>query len=115
MHPHAFARQFFGNNAPHAGSVGAIAIAIEHLEAINLPTLPFFHLAPEPDWNVGHAKIKIGQIGQLLAVKIAALDDNASPPARFLFDRINCQRFDKSCRYVRQPEWRFYQSTRCCD
>jgi hypothetical protein len=87
--------------------------AIQHFKTASFPALPFFYLAPEPNRNIGHAKIEIREIGQLLAVKIAALNDNASPAARFLFDRIDRQRFDKSCRDVSQAQRCFYELTRC--
>jgi len=45
-------------------------------------------------------------------VKITALDDNASSAPRFLCDRINRQRFDKSRRHLSQAERCFYQLTR---
>jgi len=48
----------------------------------------------------------------LLAVKIAALDDNPSPAPNLFRDRVDRERFDKSCRHVSQAERRFCQFTR---
>ncbi|PYL95157.1 MAG: hypothetical protein DMF18_08895 [Verrucomicrobia bacterium] len=48
-------------------------------------------------------------------MKIAAFDDNASAALRFLRDRIDRDRFDKSGCHVSQAERRFRQFARCRD
>jgi hypothetical protein len=58
--PYTFAWKLFRNNAPRAGSVGAVFVAVEHLKTIHFPAMPLFHLAPETNRNIGHAEKEIG-------------------------------------------------------
>jgi len=84
MFPQTFARQLFGNDRAFAGGRRAIAVAIEHLKAVDFPALPLLRLAPESNRNVRHSKIEICEIGQLFAVKITPLHhDCAAAPDLF--------------------------------
>jgi hypothetical protein len=84
--PKAFTGQLVGTNGVRARGKGAKPIAVEHLEAARFPALPVFDLAPKTDRYVRQAKVQIGQIGQLLAVNVAALYHYAPATANLLRD-----------------------------
>src|SRR5438874_6329753 len=95
MLPNAFSRQFVGTNRVCARSKGAITIAVQHLETADFPPPPVLHLAPKTDRYARHAEIQIGQLGQLFAVDITALDHDSPAPANLLRDRIDLERVNE--------------------
>jgi hypothetical protein len=66
--PETFPRQLIEANRSATGSGRPKTIAIEHSETVRLPALPLFGSAPEANRYARHAKIQIGQVGQLFAV-----------------------------------------------
>jgi hypothetical protein len=68
MLPKTFTRQLIDANRLCSLRINTRTIAIQHLETPYFPAFPVFDLAPKADRDVRHAKIQIGQVGQLLAV-----------------------------------------------
>src|SRR5437762_10767304 len=89
MFPKIFSWYLIGANCLSAGSKSAETIAVEHPKTFYFPTPPVFGLAPKADRYAGHAKIQVGQIRQLLAVDVAALDDHSPPAPDLLGGRAN--------------------------
>ena len=87
--PKTFAWQLVLDHRPLARGNRAKTIAIEHVETFDLPVTPCFDFAQETNRDVPGAKIKIGQIGHLLTVGVAALHHHSPAPAHFLRDRID--------------------------
>jgi hypothetical protein len=77
--PQAFARQLIDADGVRARCKSAIPIAIKHLKTPNLPSLPVVRFAPKTNRYIRHAKIQIRQIGQLLAMGVAALNYHSPP------------------------------------
>jgi hypothetical protein len=84
--PKAFTGQFVEAHGLCVRGKNAKTIAVEHLKAARFPALPVFDLAPEPNRYVRQAKVQIGQIAQLLAVTVAALQHHVPATANLLRD-----------------------------
>jgi hypothetical protein len=89
MFPKTFTGQLIDANRLCSRSINTKTIAIQHLETLRFPAFPVFDLAPKADRYVRHAKIQIGQVGQLLAVAVALLNDHSPPTTGSLRDRID--------------------------
>jgi len=87
--PKTFTGQLIDANRLCSRSINTKTIAIQHLETLRFPAFPVFDLAPKADRYVRHAKIQIGQVGQLLAVAVALLNDHSPPTTGSLRDRID--------------------------
>lgn len=61
--PKALARKLVGHDAASAGRGSAKLIAVEHLEAVDFPSLLVFDLTPETNRNIGETEIEICQVG----------------------------------------------------
>jgi hypothetical protein len=95
--PKTFARNFIEDDGARTRLTRFKVVAIEHFEAIDLPSLPVFNFAPEPNRNSGDAKIEICEFGELFTVNVSALSDDGALSTGFLGDGIDGDGFNQFC------------------
>jgi hypothetical protein len=84
MFPKALAWQLIDQYGVVARPRGAELIAVKHPETLHLPALPGFRFRPKTDRQAGDAKIQVGQLGQLLTVRVAPLENHIPSAPAFL-------------------------------
>jgi hypothetical protein len=85
--PKAFTREFVGADRLCRRRINPKTVAIQHLKTLHFPAPPVFRFAPKMEWYVRHAKIQIGQLGQLIAVDVTAFNHDLPATTDFLADR----------------------------
>lgn len=87
--PETASRQFILDDGARITDGRAKTIAVQHLKTFSFPTLPLPHLADIANVRVGHAEIKIDQVGDAFAVDIPPFYDYGAATHHLLRDRID--------------------------
>ncbi|PYK40605.1 MAG: hypothetical protein DME60_07685 [Verrucomicrobia bacterium] len=85
--PKVFPREFVGADRLCCRRINPKTVAIQHLKTLRFPAPPVFCFAPKTDWYVRHAKIQIGQIGQLVTVDLTVFKHDLPSATDLLGDR----------------------------